>query len=102
MVSSIRTAMLIRGKIERTENNLMHFNPLPPSDAVRETEKNILRDLFRSLLSQYKKISPLWKPEIELFRHFSKLKIAYFNRKIPFNFSNAKFYYKFFGLLRIK
>jgi len=28
------------------------------------------------------KISPLWKPEIEYFRHFSKLKISCFNEKI--------------------
>jgi len=33
------------------------------------------------------KISPLWKPEIQLFRHFPKREIAYFNRKNPFNFS---------------
>ena len=33
------------------------FNPLPPSDAVREEnrEKNILEDLFSSVLSQFKK-----------------------------------------------
>jgi len=27
------------------------------------------------------KISPLWKPDIQSFRHFPKLKIAYFNGK---------------------
>jgi len=42
-----------------------------------ETEKkNIFEDLFSSVLSQLKKISPLWRPEISLFRHFQKLKIA--------------------------
>jgi len=30
--------------------------------------------------------NPLWKPEIELFWHFAKLEIAYFNEKNPFNF----------------
>jgi len=33
-----------------------------------------------------KNITP-WKPEIQLFRHFPKLKIAYFNGNNPFNFS---------------
>jgi len=33
-------------------------------------------------LSKFKKSSPLWKPEIELFRHFPKLKIAYLMEKI--------------------
>ena len=39
-------------------------NPLPPSDAVQKQKKNILDDLFGSVLSHFKKISPLWKPEI--------------------------------------
>jgi len=33
------------------------------------------------------KISPLWKPDIYLFRHFLKLKTAYLNGKSPFNSS---------------
>jgi len=32
-----------------------HFNPLPPSDAVRKQKKNILEDLFSSVLSYLKK-----------------------------------------------
>jgi len=31
------------------------INPLPPSDAVRKLEKNILEDLFSSVLSKFKK-----------------------------------------------
>jgi len=38
--------------------------------------KNILEDLFSSVLSQFEKYQPTWKPEINLFRHFPKLKIA--------------------------
>jgi len=49
-------------------------------------KKNILEDLFSSVLLQFKNINPQ-KPEIELFRHFLKLKIAYFNGKNPCNFS---------------
>jgi len=63
------------------------FDPQPPSDAVRKQKKIILEDLFSSVLSQIKKISPLWKPEIQKFRHFPKLKIAYFNGEKTFNFS---------------
>jgi len=62
------------------------FNALPPSDAVRKQKKNILEDLLSKVLSQFKKISPLWKPEIKLFKHFLKLKIAYFNGKILYQF----------------
>jgi len=45
--------------------------------------KFILQDFFSSVLSQFKKISLPWKPEIELFRHFTKLEIAYFKGKNP-------------------
>jgi len=38
------------------------FNPLPPSDADWKLNF-ILEDLFSSVLSQFKKISPLWNPE---------------------------------------
>jgi len=34
------------------------INPLSPSDAVRKQEKNILEDLFSSVLSQFKKYQP--------------------------------------------
>jgi len=51
---------------------LFHFNPLPPSDADRKQEKDILEHVFSSALFQYKniKISHLWKPKIYRFRHF--------------------------------
>jgi len=35
----------------------MHFDPLPLSDAVR-VRKNILEDLFSSVLSQFKEYHP--------------------------------------------
>jgi len=35
------------------------FNPPPPSDAVRKQKKNILEDLFSSVLGQLKKFTPL-------------------------------------------
>ena len=38
--------------------DLTKRNPLPPSDAVRQQEKNILEDLFSSVLSQFKKYHP--------------------------------------------
>jgi len=34
------------------------FNPLPPSDAVRKQKKNILEDLFSSVLSKFQKYHP--------------------------------------------
>jgi len=46
-----------------------------------------IEELLKSVLSQFKKISPLWKPEIKKFRHFSKLKISFFNETNPSNFS---------------
>jgi len=39
------------------------INPLPPSDS--ETEKFISEDLFSSVLSQIKKISPVWKLQMK-------------------------------------
>ena len=47
-------------------------------------------------------ISPLWKSEIYLFRHYQKLKIPYFKGKSPFNFTKAEFHSKYFGLLWAK
>jgi len=41
------------------EDQLHVSNPLPPSDAVRKQKKNILEDLFSSVLSKFKKISLL-------------------------------------------
>jgi len=53
----------------------MYNSLLPPNDAVRKKNKNILEYLFRSVSSQLKKYR-LWKQEIQLFRPFPKLKIA--------------------------
>jgi len=51
----------------------------------------IRKHFFQKIFSvQYcynsKNITPPWKLEILLFRHFPKLKIAYFNGINPFNF----------------
>jgi len=42
---------------------LIHYRPARPFG--NRIKKNILGDLFSSKLSQFKKISTLWKPEIE-------------------------------------
>jgi len=39
-------------------NNLTHLNPLPPRDAVRKQEKNILEDHYSSVLLLFKNITP--------------------------------------------
>ena len=36
---------------------------------------------FQFSIVTIQKMSPLWKPEILLFRHFPKLKIAYYGGK---------------------
>jgi len=46
------------------------FNPLPSSNAVENQKKKYFRGSFQFSIVTVKKISPLWKPEIELFRHF--------------------------------
>jgi len=38
--------------------------------------KNNLEDLFSSVLSKFKKISPLWKPKINNFGIFQTLKLS--------------------------
>jgi len=75
-------------------------NPLPLRKAVQKQKKNILESFQFSIVT-IKKISSPWKPEISLFRHFPKLKIAYANGKNPFNFSYAKIHSKYFWLLRV-
>jgi len=45
--------------MENISKQALDFTPLPPSDAVRKQRKNILQDLFRSVLSQFKNIIPL-------------------------------------------
>jgi len=47
------------------------INPLPPSDAVRQ-QKIYFTGFFQFSIVTIQKLSPLWKPEIELFRPFCK------------------------------
>jgi len=63
------------------------FQPTNAQQCRSETAKNILEDLSSSVLSELKKNIAPWKPEIKLFRHFPRLKIAYFKGKNPFDFS---------------
>jgi len=56
--------------------------------------KKYFRGSFQFSIVTIQKKSPSWKPEILLFKHFPKLKIAYFNGENPLNFSKAKFYSK--------
>jgi len=90
-----------------TSCGLVYFNvnPLPLRDAVWKQKTIFYRmpfgnrkkyqGLFQfSIVTILKIISSLWKPKIQLLRHFLKLKIAYFSGKTPFNFSQAKFYSK--------
>jgi len=43
----------------------------------RSEKRKKIEDLLNLVLSQFKNIISPWKPEILLFRHFTKLKIAY-------------------------
>jgi len=62
--------------------------------------KKYLRIFSVQCCHNLKKYHSLCKSEIQLFRHFPELKIAYFNGK-KLNLSSAKFYSKYFGLLRV-
>jgi len=64
--------------------------------------KIYFRGSFQFSIVSILKISPPWKPEILLFSHFLKLKIAYFYGKNPFNFSQDEFHSKYFGQLWVK
>jgi len=60
------------------------INPLLPSDAVRKQNK-IFYGIFSVQYCYYlKNITPLETWNL-IFRHFSNLKMVYFNGKIPFN-----------------
>jgi len=68
---------------KKSFDSLTHYHPAMPFG----NRKKYLRGSFQfSLATIQKNISPCI-PEIQLFRHFPKLKIAYFNGKNPFNFS---------------
>jgi len=62
---------------------LTHYRPAMPFG----NRKKYFRGSFQFSIVTIQKISSPWKPEILLFRHFPKLKIAYFNGKNPFHFS---------------
>jgi len=59
-------------------------NPLPPSDAVRK-ERNILEDLFSSVLSQFKKYHLPGNPKFNYLGIFHSLKLRISMEKNPFN-----------------
>jgi len=62
---------------------LTHYRPAMPFG----DRKKYFKASFQFSIVTIYKISPLWKPKIEKFRHFSKFEIAYFNGKNPTNFS---------------
>jgi len=65
-------------------------------------EKSVLEDLFSSVLSQFKKYHSSENLKLNNVGIFPKLKIAYFNGKISFNSSLAKFHSIYFGMLWVK
>jgi len=58
------------------------INPLPPSDAVRQQKKNILEDLFRSVLSQFKNYHPSGNLKMNYLGIFQSLKFRILMEKI--------------------
>jgi len=67
--------------------SISQSNPQLPSDAVRKQKKNILVDLFSSILSQFKKYHPSGNLKFDNLDIFQSLGIAYLNGKSPSNFS---------------
>jgi len=63
------------------------INPLPPSDAFRKQKKNVLEDLFSSLLSQFKKYHPSGNLKYNNLGIFQRLKLRILVEKNPSNFS---------------
>jgi len=64
----------------------LNLNQLPPSNAVRKQKIKYFKGCFQFGIVTIQKISPLWKSEIQVFRHFPDLKIAYFKGKKSFEF----------------
>jgi len=62
---------------------LFSFNPLTQSGAVRNQKKNILEDLFSSLLSQFKKYQPPGNLKFHDLDIFQSLKLRISTEKIP-------------------
>jgi len=50
-------------------------NPLPPSDAVRKQKKNILKDLFSTVLTLFKKYHPSANMKFKNLGIFQSLKL---------------------------
>jgi len=63
----------------------LSFNPLPPSDAVRK--KNILEDLFSSVLPQFKKYHSSGNLNINNLGIFQSLKFRNLMEKKTSDFS---------------
>jgi len=68
-------------EFNHTVNIPKALKPLPPSDAVWK-QRFILEDLFSLVLSQFKNLSRLWKPEILYLGISQSLKLLNFMVKI--------------------
>jgi len=76
------------------------LNPLPPSDAVRKQEKNILEELFSSVLSCFKKYQPSENQKLNNLGIFQSSKLC--KREKSFEFLLSKISLKYFGLLWVE
>jgi len=74
---------------------LTHHRPGMP---FGNRKKNILEDLFSSVLSQFKKYHHLRTRKFNYLGIFQSLKLRISLEKNPFNFSHAEFHSKHFGL----
>jgi len=74
---------------------LTHYRPAMPFG------KTYFRGSFQFSFVTISKISPLWKPDIQLFRHFPKLKIVYLKGK-NYPSGNLKFYLGIFQSLKLR
>jgi len=70
-----------------------------PAMPFGNRKKNIIEDLFTSVLSQFKKYHPSGNLEFDNSGIFQSLKFRISMEKNPSNFSYAKFHSKYFGLL---
>jgi len=65
------------------DHTWIRLNPLPPSDAVRKERRFILEDLFRAVLSQFKKYHPSQNLKFNYLGIFQSLKLRIILGKIP-------------------
>ena len=78
--------MLIQGKLERTETNLMHFLTLyRPAMPLGNRKK--IEDLFSSVLSQFKKYHPSGNLKFYNLGILKSLNLGILVEKNPSNFS---------------